>query len=81
MSNGVEFDVDKVEYSSRRSSPRVNIPSNFDGNFGSNSAEPKMSRWLMGKGLVKSPQSAQKILIAVVIINIIITFIIVKYFI
>jgi hypothetical protein len=41
---------------------------------------PKMAQWLMKKGLARSPHVAQAILIAVIIINIIITFLVVRFF-
>ena len=78
MSNGVEFDSD----SGSRYAPRpgstlgTTVPSNFSptGN------EPKMVRWLMKKGIIKSPRAGQAILIAVVIVNIIVTILVINYF-
>lgn len=39
-----------------------------------------MTRWLITKGIVKSERGAQVILIFVVIVNIVITFIVIKFF-
>jgi hypothetical protein len=72
MSNGVEFDVD----SSSRYAPR---PGTTPGNFSPTGNEPKMVKWLMKKGIVKSPRVGQAVLIAVVIVNIIITIAVIKY--
>lgn len=77
MSSNVEFETDKIAYPTRS-----RVSSGFVGNsnsFGANN-EPKMVRWLMKKGIVKSPAAAQVVLITMVIINLIITYIIIKYF-
>lgn len=42
--------------------------------------EPRMIQWLMRKGIVKSSNSAQIVLVGLVIVNIIITFAVIKYF-
>ncbi len=76
MSSNVEFETDKIAYPMRS---RVSSGSANSGSFGANN-EPKMVRWLMKKGIVKSPVAAQVVLIALVIINLIITYIVIKYF-
>lgn len=78
MSNGVEFDTDN----SSRFVPRSGgiSGSSMPGNFAPTGNEPKMVKWLMKKGIVKSPRIGQAILVAVVIINIIVTFVVINYF-
>ena len=85
MSSGVEFDEDSFGYGAKRfpSSKIGGVGAGLPGNYSANSSaenQPAMVRWLMRKGIVKSPNAAQAILIAIVVINIIITFIVVKYF-
>ena len=72
MSNGVEFEGDKFSLGNQR--PQFN-----QAGMGANSGEPKMVRWLMNKGIVKSANIGQLVLIGVIIFNIIITYIIVKF--
>ena len=77
-SSGVEFDEDKLKYAPRSSASGGSYtPLN---RYGSPNTEPKMVQWLMKKGIVKSPATAQIVLITLVIINIIITFVVIKYF-
>ena len=76
MSNGVEFDEDRNNFSPR---PVMTSGGYVPGNQTSN--QPKMVQWLMKKGIVKSPAIGQVILVAIVIINIIITILVVNYFI
>ena len=74
MSNNVEFDVDKVEYTSRPGMSSSSLMNSSGKN------EPKMVQWLIRHGIVNSPHTAQAVLIVVVVINLVITYIIVKYF-
>lgn len=77
-SSGVEFDEDKLKYAPRTaSSGRSYAPMN---QYGTPSTDPRMVRWLIRKGIVKSPAAAQVILITLVIINLVITFVVIKYF-
>ena len=86
MSNGVEFEEDQFGYGRKpfnqggQVSQGVPVSNTQFANYGSARAEPKMTQWLMRHGFVKSPKGAQVILIAVVIINIIITFVVIKFF-
>lgn len=73
MSN-VEFEVDKIQYGTRSNASSNN-------SFRSSNNDSKMVSWLMKKGIVKSPEIGHLFLIVLVIINIIITFVVVKYFI
>lgn len=81
MASGVEFDEDKFNYGARPARPG-GIPSGGMG-YGRPapaSNVPKMAQWLIKKGIVKSEGAAQGLLLAVVIINIIITFVVIYYF-
>lgn len=77
MSNGVEFEEDKyglggqMSAQQRFASPQV----------GGSSVQSKMAVWLIKKGIVKSETGAQVVLLVVVVINIAITFFVIKYFI
>ncbi|MDQ2932771.1 MAG: hypothetical protein M3Q80_00095 [bacterium] len=62
--NNVEFDVDKMKYDQA------------GANHGN---QPAMISWLMKKGIVKSPGSANAVLVGVVIANVIIILIVVSY--
>jgi hypothetical protein len=75
MSSGVEFDEDKIIY--RRPAPGGS-PSIGGGNPGRPSSG--MAAWLIRKGWAKSNNSAQILLVVIVLINIIITYILIKYF-
>lgn len=79
MSSGVEFDEDALKYAPR---PNMHTSSgSYSVNqYGTPSTEPRMVQWLMKKGIVKSPATAQVVLIALVVVNIVVTFIIIKYF-
>ncbi|MEN9912998.1 MAG: hypothetical protein RLY66_406 [Candidatus Parcubacteria bacterium] len=83
MSSGVEFDEDSLKYARHIPAAggfqQTQQQYSFPGQqMGGN--EPKMIQWLMKKGIVKSPNMGQAILIGMVIINIIITFVVIKYF-
>lgn len=76
MSSGIQFDEDKFNYSSK---PQPNNSQPFSGQY--SSAEISgMAGWLVRKGWAKSPQSAQVIMIGLVIVNFIITIGIITYF-
>lgn len=82
MSSGVQFDEDALKYSRPRPavggvSGGYSPMSQFAGPSGN---EPRMVQWLMKKGIVKSPNAGQFILVGIVIVNIIIMFIVIKYF-
>lgn len=87
MSSGVEFDEDSFGYGTRQRSsggsagtPGTAFPgAGRDAGGGSGSNEPKMVQWLMARGWAKSPAVAQGMLVAFIIINLIITFIVIKY--
>jgi len=81
MSSGVEFDEDKISYGGR---PRyTNMSSPAGGGYSPISAgnQPGMVGWLMRKNIAKTPGAAQGILIGLVVCNIIITYIVINYFI
>ncbi len=81
MSSGVEFDEDKFSYGTPRPSsssmPGVN---NYGKPVYANSNVPSgMAGWLVRKGLVKSPNVAQVVLVVIVIVNALITLAIIKF--
>jgi hypothetical protein len=76
MLNNVEFETDKVEYDTR---PRTSSGYVAPGTGGINGNEPRMVRWLMRKGIAKSPLMGQVILIGLIVVNLIITYIVIKY--
>jgi hypothetical protein len=69
----VEFDEDKFQYG--RTGVRPGMQNMQSG------AQSGMSLWLIKKGIVKSDTGAQVVLVAIVIINILIVFLVFKYFI
>ncbi len=77
MPSGVEFEEDKMRYGRPPGFVGQNSPTNQYVPTGN---EPPMVRWLMRHGLSKSPISAQIILVVVVLINIAITYFIIKNF-
>lgn len=80
MSSGVEFDEDKISYGK----PRVtgsSVPGMAHMQGFSTAEQRGMAGWLMKKGWAKSPATAQTILIVIVVLNAILTFIIINYFI
>ncbi|MEK7642068.1 MAG: hypothetical protein AAB365_03730 [Patescibacteria group bacterium] len=82
MSSGVEFDEDKLKYTPRPVAGGGFQPNQyaFSAQQGGGGNEPRMVRWLMKKGIVKSPNTAQVVLIGLVVINIIITVVVISYF-
>ena len=84
MSSGVEFEEDVNVYAHRAPgspAPRQGVPQfTSNGRYVPPSAkEPPMVQWLMKHG-VKSPIAAQAMLIGIVVVNILITFVVIKYF-
>jgi hypothetical protein len=77
MSTGVQFDEDKFNYSAK---PQPNVAPHTGGPQYSAGETGGMAGWLMKKGWVKSPQSAQVMLLAIVAVNIIITIFMITYF-
>jgi hypothetical protein len=79
MSEGIEFDEDKLKYAPRPNA-HASLGSYSAGQYGvPNTNEPRMIQWLMKKGIITSPAAGQVVLIAFVIINIIITFVVIKF--
>ncbi len=74
MSSGVEFDEDSLKYTALRKSAGFSVVPGQSDN------QPRMVRWLMNKGIVKSPAVGQVLLFVIIAINIIITFIVIKFF-
>jgi len=76
MSEDVQFDTDiqnNALYARPRYSPGINIAQDA-------SAIPGMAGWLIRHGWAKTIAAAQGIMIGLVVVNIIITFIVIKYF-
>lgn len=85
MSTGVEFEEDSFNISpthaqSSGGGPTFQSPSAMYSQGYSGGEERGMAGWLMRHGLAKSPQTAQIIMLGIVVINIIITFVALKYF-
>lgn len=74
MSNGVEFDEDKYGLAGQTSAQQ-----RFAGPQ-SGRVNSKMAQWLITKGIVKTETGAQAVLLVVVILNIIITYFVIQYF-
>lgn len=72
MSEGVEFDTDTQS---------IRRPGGPAASFGqSSSGSSGIAGWLMRRGWAKSPAAAQGIMIGVVVADIIIIFVLVKFF-
>ena len=72
MPTGVEFEEDSFGRAQRPGSP---------GSSGRNSMGGRgMSGWLVRKGIVKSSGGAQGVLVVIIIICLVVTFVMVKYF-
>ncbi|MES2216207.1 MAG: hypothetical protein V4481_02830 [Patescibacteria group bacterium] len=88
MSSGVQFEEDSFSFNkpaAPSSAPTTSGGFQAPPNLGYGrpqlpSNTPKMAQWLMRHG-IKSPNAAQTILVVVVIVNIIITFVVIKFFI
>ncbi|MDR3558564.1 MAG: hypothetical protein P4L61_03465 [Candidatus Pacebacteria bacterium] len=74
MSDEVQFDTDMQTNAMRRPNAAAGFGQHVSDSSG-------MTGWLVRHGWAKSSQSAQIILIAVVVLDIIATFIVIKYFI
>ena len=68
MSNGVEFDNDRLAAMQKMQ------------NLGQQRSSSRFAQWLMDKGIANSDAAAQAILIGIVIVNFIIMFFVMKYF-
>lgn len=78
MSSGVEFEEDKFEYSPQNQTQQT-APV-FQGGVAPDAAtHTGMIGWLIKKGIVKSENTGKYVLLAVIVINIIITFIVIKF--
>jgi len=74
MSDDVQFDTDIQNNAMYRPGPTAG--------FGQTTSEASgMAGWLIRHGWAKTPAVAQGIMVAIIIIDIIITFIVIKYFI
>ena len=78
MSSGVEFDEDKFNFAPPRAPGMAGVPTY--GRPTQMSNVPGMSAWLIKKGIVKTPAAAQMFLIGLVLVNAIITYVALKYF-
>ncbi len=83
MSSGVEFDEDTIGRAQRPTVAQQTPSSQGSAGFGMsvNPNDPKMIQWLMRRGFARSPNAAQGILILVIILNVIITYALISYFI
>ena len=82
MASGVEFDEDKFSYTPPKGAQPVGASPSFPaGSSGYSSAPKGMSGWLIAHGLAKSEKSAQVMMVFLVLVNIVITVLVVKYFI
>lgn len=73
MSDNVQFDTDVQSNAMRRPTPAAG--------FGQTTSEASgIAGWLIRHGWAKTPAAAQGIMVAIIIIDIIITFIVIKYF-
>jgi hypothetical protein len=66
MTPGIEFDEDRGNYTSRMQ--QGSQPSS------------KMASWLIQHGFAKTPAGAQVILICLAVVNLILCFVVIKYF-
>ncbi len=72
MSSEVQFDEDSFSRASKASRPGM-------GGSGSK-GEPKIVQWIMNHGLAKTPSMANGILIALILVNSIITYLVIHFF-
>lgn len=84
MAQGVEFEEDSFSYKRPSGTANAGNASGYSMNTGygmQNSQGPKgMVGWLIRHHLAKSEKSAQVVMIGLVVINIIITVIVIKFF-
>lgn len=80
MSSGVEFEEDKIQYGipGRKSDVRGPIYGGY-GKPGFAQPPSRMVRWLISHGFAGSPFGANVVLFAIVVVNIIITILVIKY--
>ncbi len=77
MASGVEFDEDNISYAKPGSRP--GIPG-LGGGYGSGQREERgMAGWLIKRGFAKSYGSAQAVMLGIVVVNIIITYVAIKF--
>ena len=76
MSEGIQFDEDKFNYSVK---PQPNFVGTNGQKYTSSSNVTGFAGWLIKKGWVKSESAAQVVLFAVMGINIIITIVMIKF--
>jgi hypothetical protein len=76
MSEGIQFDEDKFNYSVK---PQPNFAGTNGQQYSSSSNATGLAGWLIKKGWVKSESAAQVVLFGVIGINIIITIVIIKF--
>jgi hypothetical protein len=87
MSSGVEFDEDKFSYgvkpqsSAGKTSGGFSTPNAYaPASYANDASQPRMVRFMIKHGLAKTPKVAQAYLVALVIIDFIAAFILIKYF-
>ena len=73
MSDDVQFDTDTQNNAMYRPRPVAGFGQQVSSASG-------MTGWLMRHGWAKTPAAAQGIMVVIIIIDIIITFIVIKYF-
>lgn len=82
MASGVEFDEDKFSYGRPRptgSMPATGGSAYPQTSYGSGERIPGLTGWLVRHHLAKSENSAQYVMVGIIIINIIITFLVIKF--
>ena len=81
MANGVEFDEDKFSYAPRPSKPGMApAPASYNNLQYASSRPSGMAGWLVSHGWAKSDKAAQGILLAVMLVNLAIMYVAIKYF-
>lgn len=81
MVTGVEFDEDNFSYkpAQQKAPGMAPAPASYNNMQYASSRPSGIAGWLISHGWAKSEKSAQGMLIGVVVINIIITYIVIKY--
>lgn len=79
-SSGVEFDTDSASYGMPRHSSGGGNLGGGQWNPGMNRNDSKMVQWLIRHGFAKTSGAAQGILVTLMIINFIITYFVISYF-
>ncbi len=87
MASGVEFDEDGTNFGVKPPSSAGQASNSFSPSnsytqqrYPNTGSQSGMTAFLMRHGLAKSPKKAQTYLVILVIANIIITFVVIKYF-